>query len=112
MTYGLGSENQDLPGFVVLHLRRQNSPDGGKRCWGSGFLPTAYQGVQFRSQGDPVLYLDRPARALDGGRAATRSTRCATSTSASLDELGDPEIADPHRAVRDGLPHADAASRS
>jgi len=59
MTYGLGSECRDLPGFVVL-LSGENEPDGGKACWGSGFLPTVYQGVQFRSAGDPVLFLTNP----------------------------------------------------
>ena len=59
LTYGLGSECADLPGFVVL-LSGENQPDGGKSCWGSGFLPTVYQGVEFRSQGDPVLYLTNP----------------------------------------------------
>ena len=59
LTYGIGSENKDLPGFVVL-LSGKNQPDGGKSCWGSGFLPTEYQGVEFRSQGDPVLFLSNP----------------------------------------------------
>lgn len=59
MTYGLGTENQDLPGFVVL-ISGESNPDGGKSCWGSGFLPTAYQGVEFRSQGDPVLFVSDP----------------------------------------------------
>jgi hypothetical protein len=59
LTYGLGSEASDLPGFVVL-LSGENEPDGGKACWGSGFLPTVYQGVQFRSGADPVLFLTNP----------------------------------------------------
>ncbi|MGH9659499.1 MAG: DUF1501 domain-containing protein, partial [Bryobacteraceae bacterium] len=59
LTYGLGSPNRDLPGFVVL-LSGLNQPDGGKSCWGSGFLPTVHQGVEFRSQGDPVLFLSNP----------------------------------------------------
>src|SRR5580658_5932767 len=59
LNYGLGSECADLPGFVVL-LSGENQPDGGKSCWGSGFLPTVYQGVEFRSQGEPVLYLSNP----------------------------------------------------
>jgi hypothetical protein len=59
LTYGLGSESQELPGFVVL-LSGENQPDGGKSCWGSGFLPTQYQGVEFRSKGDPVLFLRDP----------------------------------------------------
>jgi hypothetical protein len=59
MTYGLGSECTDLPGFVVL-ISGENQPDGGKACWGGGFLPSVYQGVEFRSQGDPVLFLTNP----------------------------------------------------
>jgi len=59
LSYGLGSENQDLPGFVVL-LSGENQPDGGKSCWGSGFLPTLHQGVEFRSKGDPVLFVSNP----------------------------------------------------
>jgi hypothetical protein len=56
--YGLGSENKDLPGFVVLVSG--NLPSAGKSVWGSGFLPSLYQGVQLRSQGDPVLFLPDP----------------------------------------------------
>jgi hypothetical protein len=59
VTYGLGSENQNLPGFIVL-LSGGKAPDGGKQLWGSGFLPSVYQGVQCRSQGEPVLYLQNP----------------------------------------------------
>jgi len=59
VTYGLGTENQNLPGFIVL-LSGGKSPDGGKELWGSGFLPSVYQGVQCRSHGEPVLYLNNP----------------------------------------------------
>jgi hypothetical protein len=59
VTYGLGSENSDLPGFVVL-LSGKHQPDAGKSVWGSGFLPTVFQGVQCRSEGDPVLYVSDP----------------------------------------------------
>ena len=59
VTYGLGSENENLPGFVVLTSGASN-PDAGKSVWGSGFLPSVYQGVQCRSEGDPVLYLSDP----------------------------------------------------
>lgn len=59
VTYGLGSENQNLPGFVVLTSGGQN-PDAGKSVWGSGFLPSVYQGVQCRSEGDPVLFINDP----------------------------------------------------
>ena len=57
--YGLGSETRDLPSFVVFSSGTKG-PSGGSSCWGSGFLPTVYQGVQFRSGGDPVLYLSNP----------------------------------------------------
>src|SRR5437868_14106183 len=57
--YGLGSEGRDLPAFVVFSSGSKG-PSGGNSCWGSGFLPTVYQGVQFRSSGDPVLYLSNP----------------------------------------------------
>jgi hypothetical protein len=59
VTYGLGSENQNLPGFVVL-TSGGKAPSAGKSVWGSGFLPSVYQGVQCRSKGDPVLYIDNP----------------------------------------------------
>jgi hypothetical protein len=60
-TYGLGTANQNLPGFVVL-TSGGKSPDAGKSVWGSGFLPTVYQGVQCRTDGgDPVLFLSNPA---------------------------------------------------
>ena len=90
MTYGLGSDNDDLPGFVVL-LSGENDPDGGKSCWGSGFLPTVHQGVEFRSQGDPVLYLENP----DGVSVASR--RASLDTIRKLNHertrlVGDPEI--------------------
>jgi hypothetical protein len=60
LSYGLGSPNKDLPGFVVL-ISGENNPDGGKSCWGAGFLPSVYQGVEFRNSGDPVLFLTDPA---------------------------------------------------
>ena len=59
VTYGLGSENQDLPGFVVL-ISSGVQPNGGKNSFGSGFIPSVYQGVQCRSSGDPVLYASDP----------------------------------------------------
>lgn len=59
LTYGLGSENADLPGFVVL-ISGENNPDGGKACYSSGFLPSVYQGVEFRSNGEPILFVTDP----------------------------------------------------
>ncbi|MDB5231878.1 MAG: hypothetical protein JWN76_2683 [Chitinophagaceae bacterium] len=60
VTYGLGTENQNLPGFVVL-TSGGKFPDAGKSVWGSGFLPSVYQGVQCRSEGDPVLFIKDPS---------------------------------------------------
>ena len=90
LSYGLGAETKDLPAFVVL-ISGENNPDGGKSCWGSGFLPTVHQGVEFRGGADPVLFVSNP----DGVDAHLRR--------ASLDALkdlngmrqaavGDPEI--------------------
>ncbi len=59
VTYGLGSESEDLPGFIVLNSS-DSGPSAGTAIWGSGFLPTVYQGVPFRSGGDPVLFLSNP----------------------------------------------------
>jgi hypothetical protein len=60
ITYGIGSECTDLPGFVVLQSGPRG-PRGGAALWASGFLPTSYQGIPFRSGGDPILDLSRPA---------------------------------------------------
>lgn len=90
MTYGLGSECKDLPGFVVL-ISGENQPDGGKACWGSGFLPTLYQGVEFRSQGSPVLFLANP----EGMSARTRRQSLDLIKALNEQHLaanGDPEI--------------------
>ena len=108
LTYGLGSECADLPGFVVL-LSGENQPDGGKSCWGSGFLPTVYQGVEFRSQGEPVLYLTNP----EGVSAEQR--RESLDALKDLNEMrfanggrsGDRHA---HRLLRNGLQDADQRS--
>lgn len=59
VTYGLGSESQDLPGYIVLNSGKKG-PSAGSANWNSGFLPTSHSGVEFRSSGDPVLYLSNP----------------------------------------------------
>lgn len=59
VTYGLGSENENLPGFMVL-ISSGVQPSGGQGCWGSGLLPSVFQGVQCRSKGDPVLDVSNP----------------------------------------------------
>ena len=89
VTYGLGTENQNLPGFVVL-TSGGKTPDAGKSVWGSGFLPSVYQGVQCRSKGDPVLYLDDP----DGmSRNLKKSVILAINevNEEEFDTYGDPE---------------------
>ncbi|HEY2250989.1 MAG TPA: DUF1501 domain-containing protein, partial [Planctomycetaceae bacterium] len=71
MSYGLGSENQDLPAFVVLLSRGSAARPADPlyaRLWGSGFLPSNHQGVSFRSNGDPVLYLSNPPGVSPAGR--------------------------------------------
>ncbi|MFN3188978.1 MAG: DUF1501 domain-containing protein [Aureliella sp.] len=89
--YGLGSESKDLPGFVVFSSGRKG-PSGGNSNWGSGFLPTVYSGVQFRSVGDPVLYLSNPP-GIDR-RAQRDSLDTINALNAQhLDSVGDPEIA-------------------
>ncbi len=93
VTYGLGSENEDLPGYVVL-LSGGSNPSGGKALWGSGFLPGVYQGVQCRSTGDPILYVSNP-------RGMSRQVRRQT-----LDALGDlnrlqeQQVGDPETLTR------------
>ena len=90
LTYGLGSANRDLPGFVVL-VSGENNPDGGKSCWGSGFLPTAYQGVELRNAGDPVLFLtDPPGVSKEARRDSLDVLRALNER--RLEETGDPEI--------------------
>ncbi len=89
VTWGLGSENDDLPGFLVL-LSGGRLPRVGKALWSSGFLPSVYQGVQCRSQGDPVLNVSNPKdisrgmrrAALDSLKQLNRKTH---------EEFGDPE---------------------
>jgi hypothetical protein len=90
LSYGLGTDNQNLPSFVVL-VSGTAAPDGGASLWGSGFLPTIHQGVQLRSQGDPVLFLSNP----DGMDAEGRRQSLDALKSLNqlqLDAVGDPEI--------------------
>ena len=90
VTYGLGTENQNLPGFVVLTSGGSN-PDAGKTVWGSGFLPSVYQGVQCRSEGDPVLFINDP-------KGMSRNIREASieainkANQQEYEEYNDPEI--------------------
>jgi hypothetical protein len=90
ITYGIGSESADLPGFVVLQSGPRG-PRGGAALWSSGFLPTAYQGVPFRSGGDPILDLSRPKGVSAESQLDTIQT-VRDLNLAQLTESGDPEI--------------------
>src|SRR5262245_14197539 len=89
VTYGLGSENQNLPGFIVL-VSSGTFPSAGSAIWSNGFLPSVFQGVQCRSQGDPVLYVSNP-RGMD--RAMRRQSLDALRDLNEMQaaELGNPE---------------------
>jgi len=89
--YGLGSESKDLPGFVVFSSGSKG-PSGGASNWGSGFLPTVYNGVTFRSQGDPILYLSNPKGVDDRIQRDTLDT-IRRLNEKHLGVIGDPEIA-------------------
>lgn len=91
VTYGLGSESKDLPGFVVLQSGPRG-PRGGAPLYGSGFLPTTYQGVPFRSVGDPILNLSRP-QGLSAPRQREVIQAVKELNAVRLEETGDPEIA-------------------
>jgi hypothetical protein len=91
VTYGLGSESQDLPGFVVFSSGTKG-PSGGNSNWGSGFLPTVYQGVQFRGTGDPVLYLSNPP-GVDRAVQEDSLEAIQALNQMRLARMGDPEIA-------------------
>ncbi len=94
LAYGLGSENQDLPAFVVLVSQGSgNAADQPlyDRLWGSGFLPTKYQGVKFRAAGDPVLFLSNPDGLGDAARRRFLDDLAALNR-LKADESGDPEV--------------------
>jgi hypothetical protein len=95
VSYGLGSMSQNLPTFVVLVSQGSGNPNDQPlydRLWGSGFLPSKYQGVKFRSLGDPVLYLSNPDGINDGTRRRFLDD-LAKLNQLKLEEAGDPEIA-------------------
>src|SRR5438045_2660474 len=88
--YGLGSESETLPGYVVLNSA--NGTSGGASNWGSGFLPTIYAGIPFRGTGDPVLYLSNP-KGFDAETQRASLDTLRKLNEAELAEVGDPEIA-------------------
>ncbi|MSU36304.1 MAG: DUF1501 domain-containing protein [Pedosphaera sp.] len=93
VTYGLGTENENLPGFVVL-ISSGVQPNGGKNSYGNGFLPSVFQGVQCRSKGDPVLYASDPA-GLDRD-----VRRMSLDTLRDLNEIQERELGHPETLTR------------
>ncbi|MXY69983.1 MAG: DUF1501 domain-containing protein [Acidobacteriia bacterium] len=94
VSYGLGSANRDLPGFVVLISQGSNlnqSQPLFSRLWGSGFLPSRYQGVKFRSSDDPVLYLSNP-KGIDSSTRRSMLDAVSEINRLRSQEFGDPEI--------------------
>jgi hypothetical protein len=87
--YGLGTENQNLPGFMVLVSGGKN-PDAGNAAWSSGYLPSVFQGVQCRSEGDPILYLKNPSGVARHERRRILDTIDEINRR-SYEEVGDPE---------------------
>jgi hypothetical protein len=91
VTYGLGSETRELPAFVVLNSGKKG-PSGGNSNFGNGFLPSVYQGVPFRTGGDPVLYLGNP-QGIDDSVQKDSLDSLKKLNQLRLDVVGDPEIA-------------------
>lgn len=89
VTYGLGSENTDLPAFIVM-ISSGSQPSAGRNAWGSGFLPSVHQGVQCQSKGDPVVHVTNPPGL---NRELRRKTLDALETinRAQHEEFGNPE---------------------
>ncbi|MEZ6137914.1 MAG: DUF1501 domain-containing protein [Pirellulaceae bacterium] len=91
VTYGLGSESRDLPAYIVFNSGKKG-PSAGSGNWNSGFLPTVHSGVEFRSSGDPVLYLSNPA-GIDAITQRQSLDAIARLNRGRLEQIGDPEIA-------------------
>jgi Protein of unknown function (DUF1501) len=89
--YGLGQVTKNLPGFVVFSTGSKG-PSGGNACWGSGFLPTVYNGVQFRGGAEPVLFLNNP-KGIDATAQKDALDSINSMNQLRLAEMGDPEIA-------------------
>ena len=91
VTYGLGSESQNLPGFVVLLSNSGEGVDGGTALWSNGFLPSNYRGVTFRNEGDPILHLSSPP-GVTHGMQRRRIDAVRQLNAAHFEHTGDPEI--------------------
>ena len=109
LSYGIGSEASDLPGFVVL--KSGGNLSGGAAMWSSGFLPGEHQGVPFRASGDPILNVTTP-RGISPQSQRETIDLIGKLNRQRIDETGIAIDCHADRVVRDGLPHADASSRA
>ena len=112
LAYGLGSENKDLPAFVVMISQGSGNPNDqplADRQWGSGFLPARYQGVKFRSVGDPVLYLSDPAGFSPQARRRFIDD-VARLNQVELEQYRRSGNRHAHRAIRDGVQDANVGA--
>lgn len=91
LSYGLGSDNEDLPAFVVMVTKNKGGQPLVSRLWGSGFLPSRHQGVRFRSGEDPVLYLSNPA-GIDGASRRRMLDALNSLHQRELQRTSDPQI--------------------
>ena len=110
ITYGLGSESENLPGFVVLQSGPRG-PRAGNSLWASGFLPTSFQGVPFRGKGDAILHLRSP-KGITRERERSFYDTVGALNHERLKETGDPEILTRLNAYEMAYPHADQRSRA
>src|SRR4029078_11394343 len=90
ITYGLGSENRNLPGFVVLG--NTQGIKGGPLNWSAGFLPTSYQGTLFRAEGSPILNLQRPKDVTDVDQRAPRDLLASLNQQHLAAHAGEPDL--------------------
>ena len=106
LSYGLGSGNENLPAFVVLVTKDKLGQPLYSRLWGNGFLPSEYQGVQFRAGKNPVLYLSNPPGVTSHSRK-DQLDHLKQLQEIQYDQFEDPEIKARIGTIRDGLQNAD-----
>ena len=107
VSYGLGTENEDLPAFVVMNTGL--IAGAGNSLWGSGFLPTVHQGIEFRSQGDSVLFLSNP-KGIDPNSRKRIVSSINQLNNIQLSDVGDPEIATRIEQYELAFPNANIGS--
>ena len=111
INYGLGSENENLPAFIVLVTKNKGGQPLYSRLWGSGFLPSQHQGVQFRPGKDPVLYLSNPSGITHAERKKQMDILKQMQEN-QFNHFNDPEIEARIAQYEMAFPYADFCSRS